>query len=232
MFYKLSNTAPLQVIERAFDKKYEYPNLFESSPVINGLKESTLSIITANKSTKIQFAIWGLLPEDFEDNWDVFQNVTNTLNVNLEQLNKSDPFYNDALNNRRCLIIVTGFFTSYLHNGSIQPYHIHLKNHEPFCIAGVYNKLNDGFLTSSILITNVYKSFIKIPNLSIYKPLIIKPELYSDWLDENQSFSDLQNKIEKRESYNFESHPIKKDGYDNEATYNKISKALSKSHSY
>lgn len=230
MFYKLSNTATRQVIEREFKKQYEYPNLFQSCPVINGLKESTLSIITAHKPSNIQFAIWGLLPEDFEDNWDVFQNVTNTLNVNLEQLNKNDPFYDDALNNRRCLIIVTGFFTSFLHNGTIQPYHIHLKNNQPFCIAGVYNRLNDGFLTSSILITKVRDSFSKIPNLSIYKPLVLKPELYRDWLDEDLSFSELENSIINRDSYEFESHPIDKSFYENSNTYNKISKQLSIEH--
>lgn len=230
MFYKLSNIATRQVIEREFEKQYEYPNLFQSCPVINGLKESTLSIITAHKPNNIQFAIWGLLPEDFEDNWDVFQNVTNTLNVNLEQLNKNDPFYDDALNNRRCLIIVTGFFTSFLHNGSIQTYHIHLKNNQPFCIAGVYNRLNDGFLTSSILITKVRDSFSNIPNLSIYKPLILKPELYRDWLDEDLSFSELENRIMNRVSYEFESHPIDKSYYENNNTYNKISKEFSTEH--
>lgn len=226
MFYKLSNTAARLEIEREFDKQYEYPNLYQTKALINGLKESTLSIITAQKPNNIQFAIWGLLPEEFEDNWDVFQNVTNTLNVNLNQLNESDSFYKDAINKRRCLIVVTGFFTSFLHNGTIQPYHIHLKNYKPFCIGGVYNRLNDGFLTSSLLITRVIESFNKIPNLSVFKPLIIPSSLYNNWLDEKQSLSNVVNAIENSASYEFEAHPVDKSFYKKKYTFNQIVKSL------
>lgn len=222
MYYKLSNLAEKKMIEDEFDRQFEFPNLYHPSPVINGLEESTLSIINAEDSSKIQFSIWGLLPESFEDNWDVFQNVTNTLNINLESLSKQDDLYINSLDKKRCLVIVTGFFTSFLHNGTISPYHVYLEDHRPFCIAGVYSTLEDGFLTCSILLTKARESFNEIPNLSGIKPLVFKKEDYQEWLDVNNSFKSLSKLIKTHETYNFKAHPVSKEFYKENTIYKDI----------
>ena len=83
MFYKISNIASRESIENKFDVSFEFPKIYKPQGLIDGLKESTIPVITISDPTKVTYAIWGLLPENFEDNWSVFQDVANTLNVKL-----------------------------------------------------------------------------------------------------------------------------------------------------
>ncbi|MCK7591807.1 SOS response-associated peptidase [Subsaxibacter sp. CAU 1640] len=225
MFYRLSNTAQREDIEKEFDVKFEFPKLYKPATVINGLEESTLSIITMDNPQKVSYAIWGLLPQTLEENWDVFQKLTNTLNINFEGLNFDDNLYSDALDNRRCLIITTGFFTSALHHGKMYPFHVYLKNHRPFCIAGVYNRLSDGFLTCSILIKKTTNELDEIPNLLSYKPVIFDEENSHFWLNRKFNFDSLRELIVSHQKLRYESHPVSKEFYNNDKFFDKIIKS-------
>ena len=79
MFYKLRNTASLKQIEQEFNMPFAYPKLYRPIKVLNGFKEVSVPIITMEKPKVIDFSIWGLLPTNFEENWSVFQNISNTL---------------------------------------------------------------------------------------------------------------------------------------------------------
>lgn len=225
MFYKLSNTAPRKVIESEFNASFEFPKLYKPSTVINGLQESILSIITMAKPQKIQYGIWGLLPKSLVENWEIFQHYTNTLNINVEHLDSNDPLYSEALDKRRCLVIATGFFTSALYNGKMYPYHVYLENQEPFCIAGVYNDLQDGFITCSILIKKTSHSFGEIPHLLDYKPLIFGSRDRSHWLNKKFNFKNLQDLVASHHALKFRSHPVSKEFYDNDIVYDQIVKS-------
>ena len=225
MFYKLSNTAQREDIEKEFDVKFEYPKLYKPSTVINGLEESTLPIITMDNPDKVSYAIWGLLPQSLEENWDVFQKLTNTLNINFEGMTFDDSLYSDALDYRRCLVITTGFFTSALHNGKMYPFHVYLKNHKPLCIAGVYNRLNDGFITCSILIKKTTNELDEIPNLLSYKPVVFDTEDCQNWLNKKYDFDSLRELVASHQRLRYESHPVSKEFYNNDKFFDKIIKS-------
>lgn len=203
MFYKISNIASKEVIEREFDAMFDFPNLYESKRVIEGLREATICLITVTHPNKITFGIWGLLPEDFEDNWNVFQNVFNTLNVKYETLLNTNGLFKNLLKDRRCVIIATGFFTSVLNKGTVEQCHVHLKNYAPFAIAGVYNELDDGFLTCSMVVTEVSESFQKIPNISNLKPLVLNQAELGEWLNSTTSLEQIKRLINDHESSDF-----------------------------
>lgn len=222
MFYKLSNTCELGDIENEFRINFQYPNLYEPQAIINGLNESNVTIITSEKEIAIDFAIWGLLPENYEDNWDTFQDFTNTLNTNIDDVNLNKDIYSKSLDERRCLIIVNGFFTSILVNGKLQMHHVHLKNHQPFCIAGIYNKTTDGFLTCSLLVTNTGLEYKHIPNLGDQKPLIFTKKDYRNWLNSELTLNDLRPLVNSHDGYDFKSHPIEDHFYDNSRIFKRI----------
>lgn len=204
MFYKISNTADKETIEKKFHVTFEFPNLYRPQEFIEGLKESTVSVITINKPEQVKYAIWGLLPENFEDNWSVFQDIFNTLNVNLEALDNSDDLYTNALQNRRCVIIATGFFTTILRKGMVERCHVHLSNHEPFAIAGIFNQLSDGFLTCSLLVTKISTSFKEVPNISNLKPLVLNDSEIKQWLDKSISRDYIEDLCKNHHSLTFE----------------------------
>ncbi|MGV8815805.1 MAG: SOS response-associated peptidase family protein [Gelidibacter sp.] len=207
MFYKISNTASKGAIENKFHVTFEFPNLYQPQGLIDGLKESTISVITLDNPDKVTYAIWGLLPENFEDNWSIFQDVVNTLNVKFSALQKDNGLYYNLLNKRRCIIIATGFFTTILSEGTVKRCHVHLPNFEPFAIAGVFNELSDGFITCSIVITEVSESFKEIPNLSNFKPLVLNDNELKQWFSTSTSLNQLRKMIEEHQSLNFEYQP-------------------------
>lgn len=219
MFYKISNISKLETVEREFNRAHKFPNLFRSKSIINGLKESTVSIISAKDPEIINLAIWGLLPKDFNDDWSAFQNTNNTLNINLTKVDKSDELFYEALTNNRCIIIASGFFTFKLYEGKLFPYHVHLKDYKPFGIAGVYNTLEDGFISCSLLVTKASKSFENIPNLSKNEPLVFKKGDFPLWLNTHKSYEELKPLIQNRETYEFIFHPIKEQFYNDSGIY-------------
>jgi len=222
MFYKLSSITSRDVIEQEFDKKFNFPNLYKPRSIINGLKESTISVITNQNPNQINHAIWGLLPENFDDDWKSYQNINNTLNLNLAKVEASDALFYNPLNTNRCIILVSGFFTSKLYKGKLFPHHVHLKDHKPFGIAGVFNSLEDGFITCALLVTKTGKSFDEIPNLSKNKPLIFKKEDFPMWLDSTKSYEDLKPMIQNHETLEFLSHPIEEEFYKDAEIYEEI----------
>lgn len=222
MFYKLSNTAHRKEIEKEFNVTFEFPKLYKPSSFINGLEESNLPIITMENTDKVSFGIWGLLPQELEDNWKVYQNLTNTLNINVEQLDSNNSLYSKALDSRRCIIIITGFFTSAMHEGKIYPHHVYLKGHKSFAIAGVYNQLKDGFITCSILIKRTTNTMKEIPNVLSYIPVIIDVKDQAHWLNKLLKYDNLKDLIFSHNSLKFYSHPVSKEFYDNDMGYDKI----------
>lgn len=203
MFYKISNIASKDLIECTFRVSFEFPNLYKPEKLIDGLQESTVSVITSTNPSKVTYAIWGLLPEEFEDNWSVFQDEFNTLNVKMESLQNRNEVYNNALQKRRCVVIGTGFYTTLLNKGSIEKCHVHLPNFEPFPIAAIFNELNDGFLTCSLVVTKASGSFKNIPNISNFKPLVLNDNELKKWLNTSTSVDQINRLCENHISLNF-----------------------------
>lgn len=204
MFYKISNVASKESIENKFHVSFEFPKIYQPQGLIDGLKESTISVITLSDPHKVTYAIWGLLPENFEDNWSVFQDVVNTLNVKFDTLQSENGLYNNLLKSRRCVIIATGFFTTMLTKGTVERCHVHLPNFEPFPIAGVFNELSDGFITCSLVMTQVNESFKDIPNISDYKPLVLNDKEMKQWFNTATSLDQIRKLCDEHSSMNFD----------------------------
>ncbi|WP_299130650.1 SOS response-associated peptidase family protein [uncultured Winogradskyella sp.] len=221
MCYRLSNTAERDTIEKEFNATFKFPKLHKNNPVINGLEESFISVITAEDPKSISYAIWGILPKQFEDDWEYYQNVQNTLNIESDKI-EQEPLYNEALINRRCLIIVTGFFTYYLYRGTLYPYYVHLKNDSPFALAGVYNELKDGFLTCALVLSEANSFISKIHNYDHKMPFILNAEHQNRWLDKDLDSTKIYQLFEEKADLDFRAHPIAKEFHKVGVTYDSV----------
>lgn len=221
MSYRLSNTAKMHHIEDEFSAHFKYPNLYVPNPMINGLDESAISIITSEKKNEITFAIWGILPKYFDEQWSVFQNLQNTLNVDHDRLH-DNPLYKEALLQRRCLILVSGFFTYYLHKNELYPYYVQLRSKKPFALAGIYNQLKDGFLTCSLILSkpNAYQS--KIYNSTHRLPLALDVTSRENWIASNADAKKIQDVLSQKVDLDFVSHPIAKEFHNIGITYKSL----------
>nr|WP_297787274.1 SOS response-associated peptidase family protein [uncultured Allomuricauda sp.] len=198
MIYKLSNEAGKEEIEKEFGIPFKYPNLYKPNPIINGFHEINLSVITMENKHEITYAIWGLMPQDFKEDWHIFQENTNTLNVQLEEL-ENVAWMRDSFKKRRCLIIVTGFYTHFLENGNTRSYHIYQSSKKPFYLAGTYNILNDGFLCTALMLNKTDSFVSSYHNISNLAPIIIPKEKASTWLNTASTTECLAEIIQKPE---------------------------------
>jgi putative SOS response-associated peptidase YedK len=109
------------------------------------------------------------------------------INARVETVT-SKPAFRAALKHRRCLIPANGFYEWKGKTGNKQPYYFHLPSGEPFAFAGLYEIWEereappgaDPYKSCTIITTDASNSVKDIHNRM---PLILKPEVYDEWLD-------------------------------------------------
>ncbi len=78
--------AEISIIEKQFGVFFKYPKLYIPTKVIHGLYESSLAVITQEDKNSINFSIWGLLPHNSNEDWDVIQGIRNTLTIHKNEV--------------------------------------------------------------------------------------------------------------------------------------------------
>jgi putative SOS response-associated peptidase YedK len=194
--YKLSNIASRTSLIQELDTDVKYPLLYKPKLKIDGNKEQTISIITMEEPSIITPAIWGILPQNYDDGWKTFQKLKTTLHVTRPELFNT-ILYKEALLKRRCLIVVTGFYTHNLKNAKVENYLIEKDPVRPFFLAGIYNILEDGFLTCSVINTETNSLLSSVNNLYEYMPLVIPNLLRNHWLNKNTSLEEIEQILSK-----------------------------------
>ncbi|QLG44969.1 SOS response-associated peptidase [Costertonia aggregata] len=221
MYYKLSNTASKKALEELLNRSFKYPHIYEKKVLINGFEEECIPIVSMKEDNLITPAIWGILPDGYEEEWRVFQNICNTLNAPLETM-ESNLWYAKSLLSKRCLIPVTGFFTSYLSDGIVYPFYFSRATGLPFCLAGIYTVLEDGFVTCSVITCSADDSIRKVHNIGQNMPVILNGHLQSAWLQEGIEMSEIKEILDTPHTYQIKSHPIAKEFYKNNISYDSM----------
>ncbi|WP_036380232.1 SOS response-associated peptidase [Muricauda sp. MAR_2010_75] len=205
MIYKLSNAVERKQIEEEFGVHFKYPHLYTPSALIDGFRETNVCIVTMQNKRKISFAIWGLMPQNFKEDWHIFQNNANTLNVQLEDLEKV-KWMKESFVKRRCLVIVSGFYTHLLKNGKTYTYYVTLQNGRPFYLAGVYNVLEDGFQCCALITTKTNTLISSYHDISNLAPIII-PKAQADlWLVDEFDIDNLKDIINNPPEVKLKAH--------------------------
>jgi putative SOS response-associated peptidase YedK len=209
MYYKLSNRVKGWRIEEEFKTLFRYPGIYRPARVINGLRESSLPIITMANPAYIEQSIWGILPQHWNDDWKVFQNYMNTLHMPARAF-EQNIWYSEAFLKRRCLIIITGFYTYYLVGGELYPFHVGIQSGGPFCLAGIYNQLDDGFFTCSFITRKKDDHLNQIHNLNDTIPVTIPEELRKLWLSDELPSSTITNILQMPSREELRAFPVSK----------------------
>ncbi|WP_340065650.1 SOS response-associated peptidase family protein [Ascidiimonas aurantiaca] len=218
MYYKLSNVAELKKIEDTFGSRFKHPKIYKKNQLVNGLNESLIPIVKQGADEWIHHAIWGLLPEGFKEEWDIFQSQMNTLNIEADKIEKS-KWLSKLLTHQRCIIIATGFFTNYIFDGKVYPYHIHLPNMTPFAMAGIYSQLDDGFFTSALITTTFNEELSQIQHLGTHMPFALSSGQKDRWVSNKTSIKQIMNLLNEEPGLGFQADPVAKEFYKNEIRY-------------
>ncbi|MGO4920040.1 SOS response-associated peptidase [Maribacter spongiicola] len=211
----------MKEIERDANALFKYPNLYTPQVVISGLTEVSIPIITMNEPSAINLAIWGLLPSSFNEDWELFQKLTNTLTIPSQNVH-ANIWYHDSFIQRRCIIPVTGFFTSVLKKGEIYPYHISKKNGTILYLAGIYTTLEDGFITCSLLTGPLEKEIVNYQNLVDYMPAIIDRDNKNEWLSGSTDLERAKEILRPPHSTELEIRPIARNLFNQDISYDSM----------
>ena len=174
-------------LELAFKAEF-YPGVdYEpKGGVTNGFDHQRLPIIMNDNPEHIALVRWGLIPT-----WATIEQAkkiqNQTLNARAETLIEK-PAFRDS-QNRRCLVLVDGFY-EWQHEGKSKIKHlIKLKDEENFALGGIWSywknplKNNSYVRSFAILTVEANEMMAKIHNTKKRMPLIISKQNYSEWLN-------------------------------------------------
>lgn len=221
MYYKLSNIAKRKEIEREFELEFKYPNLYNPKLVVNGYQEDNLYVITNENPNIISMAIWGLLPNGFNEDWSTFQNAMNTLSLSQEAISQS-TWIEEIFKAQRCLLIATGYFTYYYHDGETYPYYVSLKSQKPFFLGGIFTELADGFLSCALLTTQAKEPITNFHNINNQMPLVIPESIATEWLSSDDNLETVQNIVRNPPQTDYRANPIAKEFFTRDILYKSI----------
>jgi len=122
---------------------------------------------------------WGLIPSWAKDPQIGFK-LANARAETVDSL----PSFRPAFKARRCLVPIDGFYEWDQNTKPKQPYYFHLKNEEPFCLAGLWEtwKHPDGGLINTFtLITTEPNEVVKSAHDRM--PVILDEKDFTFWLD-------------------------------------------------
>ncbi len=169
-----------------------------------GFDHFEIPVITGEDPGHIQLYSWGLIPFWAKDPADAEKRRRQGLNARGEEMFEK-PFFKEAAANRRCLILMDGFFEHHHAHGMTFPYHIRMKSHEPFAVAGIWQKWKDRQhdierYTVALLTTDANPMMAHIHNQPKFSkeprmPVILPQELESTWIKEGLSKEEITDMV-------------------------------------
>jgi len=189
MCYTISINKTREFLEKSFGKKFKDGDEFKGEQVIKAFTFPKIPVICQDNTEIIDLLTWGLIPYWVRDEITALEIRKKTFNARIESVNDK-PSYKHLIKNRKCLVIVDGFYEWQDLKGKKIPYFIKLKNKEVFTLAGLYdiwvNPSNgEKMKTFTIITTRANPLLENIHNTKKRMPVIIYENEKQDlWLKE------------------------------------------------
>jgi putative SOS response-associated peptidase YedK len=137
---------------------------------------------------EMKFLKWGLVPSWAKD----ASMGARLINARSETVTEK-PSFREAFKRRRCLIPADGFYEWVRAGGKKQPYFFRLRDEQPFGFAGLWGRWESGdgaIIESCTILTTEANDVLKPVHDRM--PVIIHPEDYELWLDDDERRTDLR----------------------------------------
>jgi len=162
--------------------------------------QEVLSVVQREGIRDAKLLQWGLIPF-----WS--KEPKGIINARVETISEKSSF-NESFAKRRCLIFADGFY-EWERSGKIsQPYYFKLKDGEAFAFAGIWDKWrsNERVITSCAIITT--KANPLLATIHTRMPVILPPELYDFWLNEDSREPELKDILTPFPATEMTSHAV------------------------
>jgi putative SOS response-associated peptidase YedK len=177
---------------------------------VNGFNHPDVPLITNKSRDQVQLFTWGLIPFWVKDPKQAVSLSKVTLNARGEDIFKK-PSFRNAARNKRCLVLIDGFFEYHWYNDKSYPFYIKMTSDEPMLLAGLwetwnYEKENIIRHTFSIVTTEANPMMKYIHNKpkgseGSRMPVIVPKGMEQVWLQDIQDPLDQQKVAEVIQPY-------------------------------
>jgi putative SOS response-associated peptidase YedK len=136
----------------------------------------------------LTLSTWGFLPA-----WAAGRpGIKPIINARAETV-ATKPFFKQAFQTRRCLVLADGFYEWKKSKGGKTPFRFILKTEEPFAFAGIWSTIHNAAgedeQTFAIITSTPNKLVAEIHDRM---PVILHPDDEEDWLNEQLSLEEAQ----------------------------------------
>ncbi len=129
---------------------------------------------------RLALLYWGLVP-----GWAKDRSIGAKLNNARSETLREKPSFRTAYQRRRCLVLADGYYEWQRSTAAKQPYYIQLASHEPFAMAGLWERWRDPaggeVLESCTLVTTAPAPSIAF--IHDRMPVILPAGAFGEWLD-------------------------------------------------
>ena len=195
----------LVVPERFFSRVFVFEDIPEMQPDYNIPPGVDIwAVKSSSKTPDPQMAKlrWGLVPFWAKDPKIGYRMI----NARSETVAEK-PAFRAAFKKRRCLIPADGFYE--WKRPTKIPYHIHLKDREPFAMAGLWERWvspEGDKLDSCTILTTTPNELME--ELHDRMPVILSEDRMKKWLDLEAPISDLQDLYQPFPAKEMEAYPV------------------------
>jgi putative SOS response-associated peptidase YedK len=147
-------------------------------PTYNAAPSQAQLTILSNNPQAIVPATWGFVPEWARGRSD----IKPMINARAETV-ASTPFFRNAFQKKRCLVVADGFYEWRRLKGSKVPYRIAMQTAEPFAFAGLWSTVRDDqgdLRTTFVIITTVANALVA--PIHTRMPVILQAQDEATWL--------------------------------------------------
>ncbi len=103
---------------------------------VSGMSEPHLPVILNEDPDNVNYLHWAFMP--FEYAPQIKGKPMNTLLARDNRIFTDTSIYKNAAQNRRCLVMLDGFFAEYKKDDMTFPFYVQLKTKEPFMVGGLW----------------------------------------------------------------------------------------------
>ncbi|MFC2087013.1 SOS response-associated peptidase [Bacteroidota bacterium] len=168
---------------------------------VSAFERPDVLVVSNKKPTQLKLFKWGLMSNKMKNYEEAVKSVTKyrTANARGEEMFEK-RLYREAAANRRCIVLIDGFFEYHHHNNKAYPFHIYPRDEESMLLGGIYeeylNRETGEVIPSVSVITTkaspkmtVLHNNPKLPEPRM--PLILDDENLDKWLYDTEEAKKL-----------------------------------------
>jgi putative SOS response-associated peptidase YedK len=214
MCYNVSTKKVGKLSEKQFKAKFDPAILPGGSYYLSGFSHPLVPVISNLNPSLITKFNWGLIPSFCKTEMDAKDMQSKTLNAKCETV-FTLPSFKSSIREKRCLILVDGFYEWRTIGKQKYPYFIHYKDADVFAMGGIFNEWTNHqtgkqLQTFSIITTPANDIMAKIHNTKLRMPFILPKGLEHEWLNLNLSEKDIAQMMKPLENGLLNAFPISK----------------------